>query len=361
MGGRSVLAMTPPPVVLVLLDDAALRGDAERIAAAVGLRPVHPGAVSRTLWLAAAAVLLDEAAARRCAAGALPRRRQVILLTASEPTSSAWAAAVEVGAQRLCVLPAAESSVVRLLAEAAETESQVTGGGRLIAVASGRGGGGASVFAAALALTAETSLLVDLDPYAAGIDLLLGAESTPGLRWPDIDTGGGRLSWPAVRDALPARRGVRILSGTRQFHDLGPSALLAVLDAAQRAGVPAVCDMPRQVGPAATAAVERADLVCVMTPCDVRGIAGAAVLIGALRPLNPNLGLVVRGPAPGGLLPADAATVTGAPVLAAMRADPAIAAEIERGGLRVPRRSRLAVAARTVLDMVADRPEASAA
>ncbi len=71
----------------------------------------------------------------------------------------------------------------------------------LVAVVGGRGGAGASVLATALALTAarrdlEVTLL-DLDPLGGGLDLLLGAEAAPGLRWGDLRHVTG----------LPARRG----------------------------------------------------------------------------------------------------------------------------------------------------------
>lgn len=74
---------------------------------------------------------------------------------------------------------------------------------------------------------------------------------------------------------------------------------------------------------------------------------------GALAPLlaavNPNLGLVVRGPSPGGLRAAEIADVTGLPLLASIRAQPQLAEQAERGGLRLSGRSALTVAARRVL------------
>jgi hypothetical protein len=68
-----------------------------------------------------------------------------------------------------------------------------------------------------------------------------------------------------------------------------------------------------------------------------------------LAATNPNVGLVVRGPSPGGLRPADVAQLVGLPPLAAMRAQPAVATMLERGGLTLRRRSPLASAARRVL------------
>ena len=91
------------------------------------------------------------------------------------------------------------------------------------------------------------------------------------------------------------------LSATRSFHDIEPGALAAVLDAGRRGGVTVVCDLPRQLTPAAVRGLEQADLVVVVTRCDVRGVAGAATMAAVLTTLNPTVGLVVRGPSPGGL------------------------------------------------------------
>ena len=259
---------------------------------------------------------------------------------------------MSVGAQHLRALPGQEELLTRNLAEAVEEARGGAGDGRVIAVVGGRGGAGASVFAAALAQAATTSLLVDLDPWSGGIDLLLDGEAAPGLRWPDLSLQGGRLSWPAVRDALPNHRGVSVLSGTRSCHEMDAGPVEAILDAGRRGGVMAICDMPRRATAAATAAFECSDLVVAITTCDVRGIAAVSAMAPVLRTINPNVGLVVRGPSPGGLRAREVAQVTDLPLLAAMRPEPMLAERLERGGLRLGRRSPLAAAARDVLGVL---------
>ena len=124
---------------------------------------------------------------------------------------------------------------MRLLSELAESFEAHDQGrrscrtGPLIAVTGGRGGGGASVFAAALAQCAGEALLVDLDGCGGGIDLLMGGESAPGLRWPDLSVRAGRLNWTAVRDALPRCNGVTVLSATRVYCDIDAGAAAAVV------------------------------------------------------------------------------------------------------------------------------------
>jgi secretion/DNA translocation related CpaE-like protein len=202
---------------LAALTDSALRDELDRVAAAVGVRVVHAGGgspVSRKTWSAAAAVVLDQAAADRCGQAALPRRAHASVLTATEAATATWAAAIAVGAQHVLRLPDQEGELIRELAEAAESARDDGLCGEVVAVIGGCGGAGASLFAVALAQAATDALVVDLDPWGGGIDLLVGGETTPGLRWPDLALRSGRLNWSAVREALPRHRGISLLSGT---------------------------------------------------------------------------------------------------------------------------------------------------
>ena len=340
------------PFVLMVVSDSELAAGTERIAAAVGARTVRNQTPSRRGWLAAAAIVVDEAGAIRCARAGLPRRDGVVLVGADQPSATSWAAAIEIGAQHLCALPAQEAELVRHVAGAMESGPLAGRGGPVLAVAAGRGGAGASVFSAALGASADDALLVDLDSCGGGLDLVLGCESVPGLRWPELQVHSGRLSWVALREVLPRRQGVSILSGTRSFHDIDPGAVAAVVDAGRRGGATVVCDIPRQPSPAAICALQFADLVVVVTSCDVRAIAATTAMLSILRSVNPAVGLVVRGPSPGGLVAKEVADAAEAPLLAAMRPEPMLAQRLEQGGLRLRRRSPLTRAAGAVLDVV---------
>ena len=337
--------------LLALVDDTGLRADVDRVAAAVGMRVVHTTEPSnQKVWTSASGVVLDGRAAARCVAFALPRRARVYLIGRGEPTPDRWEAAIGVGAQRLLTLPEQEDELATELSELAE----LAGGhraerrGAVIAVIGGRGGAGASVFATALALTAADALLVDVDPWGGGIDLLLGSESETGLRWPDLASAGGRLSHAALRDALPVRHGVAVLSAGRGAGEIDASAIAAVLDAGCRGGATVVCDLPRRDSPATQTVLSTADLVTLISCADVRSCAASAALGAWLGTVNPNVGLVVRGPSPGGLRSADVERITGLPLLATMRPQHQVAVTLEHGGLVLRRRSPLAVAARRV-------------
>lgn len=343
---------------MAMLTDSELRDELDRVAAAVGIRVVHAGGrdpVSRKTWSAATAVVLDQAAAERCGQLALPRRTQVSVLTGTDAGTATWAAAVAVGAQHVLTLPGQEQELTGALAEAAESVRDDRPHGQVVAVIGGCGGAGASLFAVALAQAAADALLVDLDPWGGGIDLLVGGETTPGLRWPDLALQGGRLNWSAVREALPRHRRISLLSGTRRGYELDAGPVDAVVDAGRRGGVTVVCDLPRRLTDATQAALDCADLVVLVSPCHVRACAAGATIAPVLTAINPNLGLVVRGPAPGGLRAAEVAEITGVPLLASMRAQPRLAEQLEHGGLRLRRRSALAAASRRVLGVLAGR------
>ncbi len=99
----------------------------------------------------------------------------------------------------------------------------------------------------------------------------------------------------------------------------------------------------------------------MVAPADVRSCAAAAAVSRWVSTVNPNAGLVVRGPAPGGLRSSDVAEIVGLPLLAAMRPQSDVAVTLERGGLRLRRRSPLAAAARRVLAVLRQHPAVDAA
>jgi hypothetical protein len=105
-------------------------------------------------------------------------------------------------------------------------------------------------------------------------------------------------------------------------------------------------------------ALDTADLVIVVSPCDVRACAATATVVPVLAAINPNIGLVVRGPSPGGLRADEVATITEMPLLASMKPHPGLAEQLEHGGLRLGRRSALGAAARRVLGVLPAHPAA---
>lgn len=355
----------PPRRGLVMVSDGELLDALLRMAAAAGcelLRVVDP-AQARRHWPVAPLVLLDPPAAHRCAQNGLPRRTGVIVAVRGAPPPTVWEQAVAVGAENVVSLPEAESWLVAALAEAAEGGR---GDGAVLAVVGGRGGAGASVLAVAAAVTAvragDRVLLVDCDPLGGGLDLVLGIEDLGGLRWPGFGVGDGRVPAAALHAALPAPADdglgdLAVLSCDRSGGGPSPTAVGAVLESGRRAGETVVCDVPRYPTESAVAVLGAADLTVLVVPADVRSCAAAtrvAAVVG--EHAGPGVGVVVRGPAPGGIAPDEVVAALRLPLIAAMRPEPGLVRALERGSAPGRPRGPLAQAATAVLAALRAEP-----
>ncbi|MGY2127133.1 septum site-determining protein Ssd [Blastococcus sp. SYSU DS0617] len=342
----------PSPRPLVVSRDEHLLDDLLRVLAAAGTEPeiAVGGAPLLRAYRAAPLVVLGADVVGAAVVRALGRRPGVVVAARSELPAEEWAAAVEVGAERVALLPADEAWLLSRAVAAVRTP--VTRGW-LLAVGGGCGGAGASTVAAALAVAAAPgAVLVDTDGWGAGLDLLLGAERAEGLRWPELTGLRGRVSGDALLACLPEVAGVHVLAAARSGHPgLPEEAVRAVVEAARTDGAPVVVDLPRP-GPdgfcATTHAVlAEADLALLVVPARLRAASAARLLVSAAGSPWAGAQLVVR-PVPGGLSTDEVADVVGRPVLAELPHDRGAVPRGERG--EVP-----AVAPRTPLGGVARR------
>lgn len=349
---------------LAFVEDEDLLDDVLKLAAAAGcdVECVPDVAAARLSWHTAPLVVLDAPCAVECAKAGLQRRDAVFLVSQEPAPQSLWEQAVEIGAERVLELPGAETWLVNALADAMEAPAPTTG--RAVAVVGARGGAGASVFAAALGLTAlrtgHNALLIDCDPLGGGLDLVLGAETEQGLRWPDVHLRTGRVAASSLHNALPTRtRGktrLTVLSGARKGVSPAPDAVAAVLEAGRRAGETVICDLPRALDQPAQAALTRADLTVMVVPGEVRACVSARLLAERLSDLGVTVSLVVRGPSPGGLTPDEVARAVDRPLLAAMRPEPHLPQSLERGDFAPRPKGPLSRAARTTLAELSAQP-----
>lgn len=341
---------------LLVTADEQLLDALLRLAAAAGATPqVATDVVSaRRSWSVAPLVVLGADLTAAAVAAGMPRRPTVAVVSATPADDELWRDAVAVGAEQVLVLPDAAEHLLALLGDGGG------GGGRRaasVAVVGGCGGAGASTLAAALALAAAErglpALLVDADPLGGGIDLVVGREDVAGLRWPDLASASGRLSAPALRQALPqAEHCLSVLSwGREELPSVPAASMRAVVQAGQRGHDVVVVDLPRRFDAACEEALIRVDQVLVVLPAQVRAVASANRVVAALRPLSPHLAAVVRGPGPTGLDGVLVAESLRVPLAAEMRSERGLAESLDLGlGPLRRRRSPLRVCA---LDLLA--------
>ena len=333
-----------PDRPLLVTADPLLLDDLVRLSADAGVE-VHVASdlvAARPAWTRAPVVLVGVDAVPQLVRSVLPRRPGVVLVPRTGPEERlAWEAAARVGAEAVQALPLAETLLVDRLAGAGEGAVLA----RTVAVVPGSGGAGASTLAAALAVSAGRvvpgvrAMLVDLDPYGGGVDLLVGAESEPGLRWPSLAGTRGRTGPDELREALPSVGGATVLSWDRG--DLVPlpvDAVDAVLAAGRRGHDLVLLDVPRSPDPAADAALATVDAVLLVVPADVRSAAAAARVASRLAGRVSDVRVVVRE-TPACRLPAGpVARAVGLPLAGRVGADPGLVGALDRG--EPPGRSR---------------------
>jgi len=218
-------------------------------------------------------------------------------------------------------------------------------GGTVVGVVGARGGAGASVVAASLARAAARrrapACLVDLALVGGGLDVLLGIEEDPGVRWPDLADARGRLDGDDLLARLPRWGPVPVVS-TERGGGPDPGALADVVAAlaeatSARSGV-LVLDVDRAAlgaGTVGAGLLEACDEVLVVTPLDVVAVAGAAAVRDRV---GGPAALVVRRPAPGRLSAAEVADAVGLDLAAVVGWDRGLAGAIERGAGPCPGR-----------------------
>lgn len=327
--------MTRPLLISSLPD---LVDEVARLAAAHGreVHVAHDASAARELWSAAPLVIVgrDQAAS----VAGLPRRRDVVLVAGSEVAGSDgagpdgtdfWRIAVDVGAEHVVTLPAGERWLVDRLADAGEGPAR---DGRLLAVLGAGGGSGASTFAATTALVAQRhglrTLLVDADPSAGGLDVLLGIEGSAGARWPDLFSSRGRISADVLAAALPAAGGVPVLSWGRDGAASVPTEAVSAVLAAGRRGFDLVVIDAAPPPAAMTDEVLAQASDAIVVACDrMRPIAAALRLRALLAGRCPTV-VAVRASAR-----LDDAIVDLLPDAVRLPSRAAVAARAERGDL----------------------------
>jgi secretion/DNA translocation related CpaE-like protein len=332
-----VVAMTAPrpsASPLLVTGHVELRDRLLRLCAATAVSPdtVSEPHQLRQVWSDAACVLVGADCVDAVAALPLPRREGVIVVSGEPATAEVWRAAVVLRAEQVVVVPDADGWLVDRLTDCVDGSADAT----LVAVIGARGGAGASTLSASLALTAarrgSAALLIDLDPLSGGLDLLVGCESAPGLRWKDVAATQGRVSAGALRHALPSADGLAVLSwGPVGGLSVDSVTVATVLAAGRRGCDLVVLDLPRQTGGVVEQVARAVGTVLLVCTADVRSTAGARRLVGCLQEWCQDIAVVVRRSRGDGLSANEVAATLGLPLSATLTTNRSVARDVDDG------------------------------
>jgi secretion/DNA translocation related CpaE-like protein len=320
---------------LLVTADPALLDDLLRLCGAAGVEAqvAHDAGAARRAWTGPPLVVVGAELAGPLLRTGVTRRSGVVLVGSDPDDAGVWEVAAALGAESVVFLPDADPWLADRLGEAAEGP---TSGGVTVAVLGGRGGAGATVLAAGLARASASSgcatMLIDGDPLGGGIDMVLGLEDAPGLRWPDLSRAVGRLSATALRDALPRSGQLTVLScGRDETAALPVEAVGSVLRAARQSHDLVVVDLPRRLDGVTDAVLAIAIRTFLVVPAEVRATAAAARVASAVSARPVDLQVVVRGPAPSGLTGALVAGSLGLPLAGWLDSDAEVVRALSPG------------------------------
>ncbi len=205
----------------------------------------------------------------------------------------------------------------------------------VLSFAGGAGGLGASTLAVASAIVAAERklrvLLIDGDHLGGGLDLLLGLESLPGLRWPDLHCAQGQLPAESLHAALPRLGSLAVLASARgEPQPVPQAAWSAVLDAGRRGHDLVIVDLPRSFV-AFDGFFQTPDQLCLLVSGRIPAVAAAAQYLAQLGPASPGHSAILRRRSGDSLSRHHVQIALGLPVLAEIRDDQRLPALGERG------------------------------
>ncbi|MEO6143689.1 MAG: septum site-determining protein Ssd [Dermatophilaceae bacterium] len=207
---------------------------------------------------------------------------------------------------------------------------------QIIGAVGGSGGVGTSVLTAAIAVRGAQgglrAVCVDGDRLGGGLDVTLGIEQEQGVRWPDLARARGRIDGPELLRRLPTVDGVAVLSFDRA-RDVQLSAEIVheVLHSLSRAADLVVVDLPRPDHKVFAALAPWLDSLVLLAGSGICDLAGASAVAEHLIRACPDVWLCLRTSGKGGHF---ADTVAGAldlPLLATVREEPSLAADVLHG------------------------------
>lgn len=271
-----------------------------RACAAAGVTPDFVADLPQALTLDPEVVLVGSGQA----AGGVPGQRDVIVVGAADDESRAWATAANLASSRVVILPQGAG----WLAEHLGRRLNPAATGTVVGVLGAAGGCGVSTFAFWCARhvvsQGRSGLLVDGHPLHGGLDIALGVEDLPGVRWHDLQDIRGTLNAEQLESALPSASGLSVLSHAARTDSVsirtgdGMESAGVVLEAARGAFDMSVVDLGSS-SPAATTLVSSCDHLVLLVPSRPRSVAAVTRIIEAHSFIPVTM--VLRGPVLDGL------------------------------------------------------------
>ncbi|TYL49917.1 septum site determining protein [Nocardioides sp. BGMRC 2183] len=342
-----------PAAALVVTGDELLLHELLPLTAAADVAPRVVDHAEQALvgWSRARVVLIGLDRAAELASLQPDYRAHVYLVATGHVPDDAFRTALTLGARQVVELPGSAGWLVDLLTDLTD---QGPDRGQVVGVIGGSGGAGATTLACALAqwaARATPAAIVDCDPQGPGLDRMLGMERCEGFRWDALCRTTGRLSARALREALPRRDGLGVLSWYvgAEPQTLQAFAVREALSAARRGHGAVVVDLPRSGDRLVAEVAARCDRLVLVTQASLIGVAGAARMRARFAE-HPAVGLALRGQE---LETADVARAVGAPVWSQMRNQRGLEESVDLGyGPLRSARGPLARAAQALWDGV---------
>ncbi|MDQ6525162.1 septum site determining protein [Nocardioides sp. LHD-245] len=338
-----------PPLVVTADDE--LLAELLPLAAAADVAPTiaRDPRTALVTWARAPVVLVGADLAAAMAQVAPGPRPRSYVVSGPRPPDRLFRTALDLGAENVIELSGSTDWLVELLADLTEHHPDRA---RVVGVIGGTGGAGATTFACALGQWAARSgdaVVIDCDPQGPGLDRMLGLERREGFRWDALCQTTGRLSARSLREALPRRGRLGVLSWyvDGRAQTLQAFAVREALSAARRGHRVVVVDLPRSPDPLVDEVAARCDQLLVVTVGSVVGVAGAARMRARFAD-HADPGVILRGES---FTAEEVARTVGLPVRAQMRDQRGLAEAVDLGfGPLRAVRGPLARAAARVLD-----------
>lgn len=268
----------------------------------------------RALWPVAAVRLVGVDMVGRVLELAGERKRTWVL---GQPDATLFAASAELATPALA-LPQASAHLAEVLGFGQEPEATAS----VVALVGGSGGLGTSSLTVALALLASKRgvrvAAIELATCGGGLDLLMGLEGAPGLRWEHLRDASGELG--QLDEQLVHGHGVSLLGvGREPGAEPTRAAVEAVLRSLGRSQDVLLVD----AGGGECLDWLSGAQVIVVVAAHVRGVAAARMAIERLGAVGAQV--VVRTMPGSALPPAAVADALGLPLLGTVRHCPAVA------------------------------------